>query len=88
MDSQMGKFDSSPNFNPLLAPGQTFEHTLTEASEYPYFCLLHPNMVGTVQEGLACYNDTDELSLSLPIWDNPRKIVWTLYCLAVSVFIL
>jgi plastocyanin len=43
-----GRFDSSPNFNPLLASGQTFEHTFTEAGEYPYFCLLHPNMVGTV----------------------------------------
>jgi plastocyanin len=46
-----GRFDSSPNFNPLLAPGQTFEHTFTEAGEYPYLCLLHPNMVGTVQVG-------------------------------------
>jgi len=46
-----GRFNSSPNFNPLLAPGQTFEHTFTEAGEYPYFCLLHPNMVGTVQVG-------------------------------------
>ena len=44
-----GRFDSSPNFNPLLASGQTFEHTFTEAGEYPYFCQLHPNMVGTVQ---------------------------------------
>lgn len=43
-----GRFNSSPNFNPLLATGQTFEHTFTEAGEYPYFCLLHPNMVGTV----------------------------------------
>ena len=43
-----GKFDSSPNFNPLLAPGQTFEHTFTEAGQYPYYCALHPNMVGTV----------------------------------------
>jgi plastocyanin len=45
------RFNSSPNFNPLLAPGQTFEHTFTEPGEYPYFCLLHPNMVGTVQRG-------------------------------------
>jgi plastocyanin len=38
-----GKFDSSPNFNPLLAPGQTFEHTFTEgAGQYPYYCALHP----------------------------------------------
>jgi plastocyanin len=43
-----GSFDSSPNFNPLMAPGQTFEHTFTEAGEYPYYCALHPNMVGTV----------------------------------------
>jgi hypothetical protein len=33
----------------MMAPAQTFEHFLTEeAGEYPYFCLLHPNMVGTV----------------------------------------
>jgi plastocyanin len=44
-----GGFDSSPNFNPLMVSGQGFEHTFTEAGEYPYFCQLHPNMVGTVQ---------------------------------------
>jgi len=38
-----GNFDSS-----IMAPQQTFEHTFTEAGEYRYFCLLHPNMVGTV----------------------------------------
>jgi|SRR5919108_1447378 plastocyanin len=43
-----GSFDSSPNFNPLMAPGQTFSHTFTEAGQYPYYCALHPNMVGTV----------------------------------------
>jgi plastocyanin len=43
-----GKFASSPNFNPLIAPGQTFSHTFTEAGQYPYYCALHPNMVGTV----------------------------------------
>jgi plastocyanin len=43
-----GKFDSSPNLNPLLAPQQTFEHTFEEAGEYPYYCAVHPNMVGTV----------------------------------------
>jgi plastocyanin len=42
------KFNSSPNFNPLLNPGQTFSHTFTEAGDYPYFCMLHPNQVGTV----------------------------------------
>jgi plastocyanin len=43
-----GKFDSSPNMNPLMAPGDTFEHIFTEAGEYPYYCALHPNLVGTV----------------------------------------
>lgn len=38
-----GTFDSG-----IMAPAATFDHTFTEAGEYPYFCLLHPNMVGTV----------------------------------------
>jgi plastocyanin len=38
-----GRFDSS-----IMAPGATFDFTFTEAGEYPYFCLLHPNQVGTV----------------------------------------
>ncbi len=42
------KFNSSPDFIPLMAPSATFNHTFTETGEYPYFCLLHPNMVGTV----------------------------------------
>jgi plastocyanin len=43
-----GKFNSSPGFKTLISPGQTFSHKFTEAGEYPYFCQLHPNMVGTV----------------------------------------
>lgn len=43
-----GNFDSSPGFNPLMAPQATFSHTFTEPGEYPYYCGLHPNMVGTV----------------------------------------
>jgi Copper binding proteins, plastocyanin/azurin family len=35
-------------FDSYIPPARTFEHTFTEAGEYPYFCLLHPNMVGTV----------------------------------------
>jgi aldose sugar dehydrogenase len=38
-----GRFDSS-----IMAPQQTFEHTFTEPGEYPYYCVLHPNMIGTV----------------------------------------
>ena len=43
-----GTFDSSPNFNPLIAPGGTFSHTFTQAGGFPYYCSLHPNMIGTV----------------------------------------
>jgi plastocyanin len=41
-------FDSSPNFNPIMGPQATFSHTFEEAGEFPYFCALHPNAVGTV----------------------------------------
>lgn len=41
-------FDSSPNFNPLIAPGGTFSHTFKQAGGFPYYCSLHPNMIGTV----------------------------------------
>ena len=35
-------------FDSYIPPARTFEYTFTEAGEYPYFCILHPNMVGTV----------------------------------------
>jgi nitrite reductase (NO-forming) len=38
-----GRFDSG-----IMPPAGTFDFQFTEAGEYPYFCLLHPNMVGTV----------------------------------------
>ncbi|MDQ3881916.1 MAG: plastocyanin/azurin family copper-binding protein, partial [Thermoproteota archaeon] len=54
-DSQPHTATSGENATPdqtfdsgIMAPAATFEHTFTEAGEYPYFCLLHPNMVGTV----------------------------------------
>jgi len=43
-----GKFDSSPNLTNLLAAGKTFSHEFSTAGDYPYFCQLHPNMVGKV----------------------------------------
>lgn len=32
----------------LTTKGKTFEHKFDTAGEYPYFCTLHPAMVGTV----------------------------------------
>lgn len=42
-DGPDGKFDSS-----LMSPGSSFIHQFTEAGSYPYFCLVHPWMTGTV----------------------------------------
>jgi hypothetical protein len=44
-----GKFDSGPIQSSLgTISTSKFEHTFTEAGEYPYFCSLHPNNAGTV----------------------------------------
>jgi len=48
-DPNMGKeFDSSPGLNTLLSTHQTFSHKFNTAGEFPYFCQLHPTMVGKV----------------------------------------
>ena len=48
-DPNMGKeFDSSPGLNTLLSTDQIFSHKFTTAGEFPYFCQLHPTMIGKV----------------------------------------
>lgn len=48
-DPNIGKeFDSSPGFKILLSPFQTFSHKFDTAGEIPYFCQIHPNMIGKV----------------------------------------
>ena len=32
----------------LTTKGKTFSHTFTEKGEFPYFCQLHPTMIGNV----------------------------------------
>jgi plastocyanin len=32
----------------MTTKGKTFEHTFDIAGEYPYYCILHPGMIGTV----------------------------------------
>jgi len=39
-----GTFDSN-----IMQRGQTFSYTFDTLAEYPYYCDLHPNMVGTVR---------------------------------------
>jgi len=38
-----GIFDSG-----LFAPGKSFPHTFTERGNFPYYCIVHPWMTGTV----------------------------------------
>ena len=46
-DPNKGKaFDSGPSA--LATKGKTFQHKFTEAGQYPYFCELHPMMVGKI----------------------------------------
>jgi aldose sugar dehydrogenase len=46
-DPNKGKaFDSGPS--ELATRGKTFQHKFTQAGQYPYFCELHPMMVGKV----------------------------------------
>jgi plastocyanin len=49
-DSAKGKeFDSGLSGpNALTAKGKTFTHTFAKAGDFPYFCQLHPTMVGKV----------------------------------------
>ncbi len=43
-DNIMGKeFDSS-----IIIPDRTYNHTFSEIGEYPYFCILHPSMIGKI----------------------------------------
>jgi plastocyanin len=43
-DAMKGKeFDS-----PIIIPDKTYTHTFSEIGEYPYFCILHPTMIGKI----------------------------------------
>jgi plastocyanin len=48
-----GKFGGTPEapFSKIIAPHETSSHTFTEPGAYPYYCALHPNMVGRVIVG-------------------------------------
>jgi predicted secreted protein with PEFG-CTERM motif len=45
-------FGDDASGNPkYIGPNQKFEHTFEEEGEFPYYCTLHPAMVGTVVVG-------------------------------------
>jgi plastocyanin len=43
-----GMFGGTLEAPAVIAPSQTQSFTFTEAGEFPYFCILHPAMVGTI----------------------------------------
>jgi plastocyanin len=49
----VGKWDGSGGFHSsgALSPGDSFTVTFTKSGTYPYACVLHPQMVGTVEVG-------------------------------------
>ena len=46
-DPNMGK-DFDVGINTPISPGTTFSHKFTTAGEFPYFCQIHPSMIGKV----------------------------------------
>jgi plastocyanin len=65
-DPNQGKeFDSSPGYKNLLAPGMSFSHVFTAAGTYPYFCQLHPTMVGTVNVATSGQATTPEFPVGV-----------------------
>jgi len=48
-DQSKGKqFDSGLSGSTALTAGKTFSHQFIKAGEFPYFCQIHPTMVGNV----------------------------------------
>jgi plastocyanin len=58
-DGPTGKFGGTAESPVYLAPKQTQKYTFTEAGEFPYYCSLHPQMVGTVMVTAAGGEDGD-----------------------------
>jgi len=67
-DGADGKFDSS-----LFMSGASFSHTFDSAGVYPYFCMVHPWMKGTV---VVANIDVEPEPTPIPILDTiPPKIL-------------
>jgi len=66
-DGPSGVFDSS-----LFMAGTTFSHTFEAEGEFPYFCMVHPWMEGTVTVQAA---GEDEVEDAIPeeLYDDPEE---------------
>jgi plastocyanin len=48
-DHTVTSYTSIPSFNGYLnASGGTFSYTFTTSGTYPYYCTIHPYMLGTI----------------------------------------
>jgi plastocyanin len=76
-DPNLGKeFDSSPGLTTLIAPSQTFSHKFDTAGGFPYFCQLHPAMVGEiiVMSGEATTSPlTNDRNSVIPVSPRPAE---------------
>lgn len=59
-DGTSGVFDSS-----LFMAGTTFSHTFEEGGTYPYFCVVHPWMLGVVMVGTGSDGNNEELMVEI-----------------------
>ena len=65
-DSPDGFFDSS-----LIMASQNFKHTFDTPGVYPYFCMLHPWMVGTIAVGDSVdFAIAEPVAAPTPVPDN------------------
>ncbi len=59
----------------IMLPGSTYEWSPTEVGEYPYFCLVHPHMVGTIIVQEARASDTMEKDHGDMMRDDKDKMM-------------
>ena len=48
----------------ILSPGDTFRHVFNQTGKFPYYCTLHPQMVGTVESGGSIQQNPANISNS------------------------
>ncbi len=65
-DGPDGNWDSS-----LVMVGQSFPHTFDEAGEFPYFCMVHPWMVGMVIVSEAMAEEAMDGEVMVMITSDP-----------------
>jgi len=59
----------------ILSPGDTFRHVFNQTGIFPYYCTLHPQMVGTVESGGSVQqNPSNNSNMSLMLTQGKGAI--------------